>query len=597
MKILPKDRRALLKAALGEIKSDLAITNVQMVNVITGEIYPADVFVYDGMIAHVEYRNPGKETGLAETVIDGKGKYLIPGLIDAHEHIESSMMTPRNFAKAVIPQGTTTVITDPHEIGNVWGMDGVRYMHEASEDLPMRQLIDIPSCIPAVPGLEHAGAEFGAEEIGELAKLDRVVGLAEVMDYLDVIHGGSRMIDIIKTAEDRGLYLQGHAPFVESRMLSAYLCGGPNTCHESRTAEEAREKMRSGMHVDARDSSITKNVEAIWEGVKGFKFFDNFCLCTDDREADDILRNGHINDVVRAVIRYGMDPVTAIKSATLNTAREAGIQNLGAIAPGYAADMLLIDDLRELRPSHVFFGGKLTAEDGKLLAGIEDRAYALESVNSVHIKELTEDDFTIHAPVSEGSVSVNLMKYRDMNLSATDVACEQIPVRDGKLDISRDADLKFVAVVNRYPGNDNIALGLVRGFGTKTGALASTVSHDSHNLTIVYDNPSDALIAARELVKTGGGMCAVMNGKILHALALPLAGLISLKTAEDLAKDSALMKEANRTLGLTDMENPLLRIVTLALPVIPDAKMSDMGLVKVTTKEIVPLFPEGSQGS
>lgn len=249
---------------------------------------------------------------------------------NAHEHIESSMMTPGNFAKAVIPKGTITVITDPHEIGNVWGIEGVRYMHEASQDLPLRQLIDIPSCVPAVPGLEHAGAEFGPEAIEELAKLERVVGLAEVMDYLVVIHGGDRMMDIIRTAEDHGFYLQGHAPFVEGRMLSAYLCRGPNTCHESRTAEEAVEKMRSGMRVDAR-------------------------------EADDILHNGHINDVVRAAIRYGMEPVAAIKSTTLNSAGEAGLQNLGAIAPGYAADMLLVDDLRELTPRHVFYGGKLVA--------------------------------------------------------------------------------------------------------------------------------------------------------------------------------------------------------------------------------------------
>lgn len=592
MKIQPRDKRALLRAALGEIKSDLAIKNVHLVNVITGEIYPASVYVYDGFISHVEYKEPGREEQFAKEVVDGQGKYLIPGLIDAHEHIESSMMTPRNFAKAVIPKGTTTVITDPHEIGNVWGIEGVRYMHEASEGLPMRQLIDIPSCVPAVPGLEHAGAEFGPAQIEELAKLERVVGLAEVMDYLDVIHGGDRMMDIIRTAEEHGLYLQGHAPFVEGRMLSAYLCGGPNTCHESRTAEEALEKMRSGMRVDARDSSITKNVEAIWSGVKDFRFFDNFCLCTDDREADDILHNGHINDVVRAAIRYGMEPVAAIKSATLNSAREAGLQNLGAVAPGYAADMLLVDDLRELRPCHVFYAGKLVAQEGRLLAEIEDKSYPLESANSVHVRKLAAEDFTIHPPVSQGKVKVNLMKYYDMNLSTTDIVCEEVWVKDGRIDISGDQDLKFVAVVNRYEGNDNIALGLVRGFGTKTGALASTVSHDSHNLTIVYDNPEEALIAAEELARTGGGMCAVKEGKILHTLALPLAGLMSLKPAEELAEDSAVMKDANRALGLTNMENPLLRIVTLALPVIPDAKMSDMGLVQVTAKRIVPLFPE-----
>lgn len=591
MKIRPKNKRQLLKAALGEIKSDLLIKNVQLVNTITGEIYPANVFICDGMIAHVEYQDLEADLDGAEEVIDGQGQYLLPGFIDAHDHIESSMMTPRNFARTVIPHGTTTVITDPHEIANVWGVEGVRYMYDSSEELPMRQLIDIPSCVPAVPGLENAGAQFGVAEIEELAGLPRVIGLAEVMDFIDVIQGGERMMDIIDVAEKNGLYLQGHAPFVTGRALSAYLCGGPNTCHESRLGEEAVEKIRSGMHVDARDSSITKNVKEIWEGVKDFKFFDNLSLCTDDREADDILNSGHMNDVVRAAIRYGMDPVAAIKSATLNNAREAGIENLGAVAPGYAADLQIVESLTELKPSKVFYGGKLVAEKGKLLADIEEKTYPLESRNSVHVKNLTEQDFVLKAPVKEGTVKVNVMTYYDLNLSSTEAVCEELPVKDGKLDLSGDGNLKFVAVVNRYEGNDNLALGVVRGFGITCGALASTVSHDSHNLTIVYDDPKDALIAAEELKRTGGGMCAVKDGQILHILELPLAGLISLKKAEELAKDSARMKDANRALGLTEMENPLLRIVTLALPVIPEVKMSDLGLVDVNNKKIIPIFP------
>ena len=411
-------------------------------------------------------------------------------------------------------------------------------------------------------------------------------------DKIDVIEGGDRMMDIIEVAEKNGLYLQGHAPFVTGRSLSAYLCGGPNTCHESRLGEEAKEKIRSGMHVDARDSSITKNVKEIWEGVKDFRFFDNLSLCTDDREADDILHNGHMNDVVRSAIRCGMEPVAAIKSATLNNAREAGLENLGAVAPGYVADLQLVESLTELKPSKVFFGGKLVAEDGKLLASIEEKSYPLESRNSVHVKDLTEEDFTLRAPVQDGKVKVTVMTYYDLNLSSTEAVCEELPVKDGRLDLSGDENLKFVAVVNRYEGNDNLALGVVRGFGTTCGALASTVSHDSHNLTIVYDDPADALIAAEELKRVGGGMCAVKDGQILHTLELPLAGLISLKKAEDLAADSAKMKEANRALGLTEMENPLLRIVTLALPVIPEAKMSDLGLVDVNHKKILPVFPE-----
>lgn len=589
MRIQPKDKRMLLKAALGQIPCDLLIKNANLVNVITGEIYPANVFIYDGIIAHVEYKDLQSDLDKAKEVIDADNKYLIPGFIDAHEHIESSMMTPRNFAKGVIPHGTTTVITDPHEIANVWGMEGVRYMHDSGNGLPMRQLIDIPSCVPAVPGLENAGADFLADQIEELCGLERVIGLAEVMDFLAVINGEDRMMDILKTAEDRGLYIQGHAPFVSGRMLSAYICGGPNTCHETRMGDEGLEKLRSGMFVDARDSSIAKNVAAIWEGVKDIKFFDHLCFCTDDREADDILHAGHVNDVVRNAISCGMDPVAAIKSATYNSAREVKIENLGAVAPGFAADMLLVDDIRNPEPSHVIFGGKLVAQDGKLLVDIEDQEFEIERRNSMHVKSLSSEDFLLKADIEEGSVRVNLMKYNDLLLSSTVVSTEELPVKNGCVQLNDD-DLKYVAVVNRHEGHDTIGLGVVRGFGTTTGALASTVSHDSHNLTIVYDNPENALIAANELIACGGGMCAVKDGKVLHTLELPCAGLISLKPAEQLAVDSAQMKDANRALGLVNIENPLLRIVTLALPVIPEAKMSDLGLVDVLNKKIIPLF-------
>lgn len=590
MKIQPKDKRRLLKAALGEIPCDLVVKNVQLVNVITGEIYPANVFVYEDMIAHVEYKDLNKDLDKVHNTIDGQNKYLIPGFIDAHIHIESSMMTPRNFAKGVIPHGTTTVVTDPHEIANVWGVKGVRYMHDSATGLPMRQYVDIPSCVPAVPGLENAGAEFFAKEIEELSQLERVIGLAEVMDFLAVIHGEDRMMDIIKVAEEKGLYIQGHAPFVSGRMLSAYLCGGPNTCHETRAGDEGLEKLRNGMFVDARDSSISKNVKEILAGIPSVRFHDYLCFCTDDREADDILNDGHMNDVVRHAIQCGMDPVTAIRSATINTAREIKMDNLGAIAPGFVADMQLVDSLTDLKPSHVIFEGKLVAENGKLLVDIEDQSYPIETMNSMHVKELSEEDFMFKAPIENGEIVVNAMEYKDLLLSSTIVSKETLPVKDGYLSLGEDTNLKFVAVINRHEGKDSIGLGVVRGFGIHSGALASTVSHDCHNLTIVFDDPKNALIAANALIQCGGGMCAVQDGNILHTLELPVAGLISLKPAELLAIDNAKMKEANRTLGLVNMENPLLRIVTLALPVIPEVKMSDLGLINVLTKEIIPLY-------
>ena len=584
------NRKELIKAALGLVKCDLAIKNAQLLNVFTGEVYPATVFVYDGAIAHVEYRNLEEGLDKVKNVVDAEGKYLIPGLIDAHMHIESSMLTPRNFAKVSIPSGTTTIVMDPHEIGNVYGVEGVKYMHDSGEGLPQRQFVDIPSCVPAVPGCENAGAEFFAKEIEELAELKRVIGLAEVMDYIGVINQEDRMADIIHAAERKGLYLQGHAPFVSGRDLSAYLIGGPVTDHESRTGEEAIEKLRSGMFIDSRESSITHNVKDIWEGVKHCKFFDHYCLFTDDREADDLLHEGHINYVVNAAIKYGMDPITAIKSATLNTAREINVTDLGAIAPGYVADMLLVEDLSNIHPTHVFFEGKLVAQDGKLLQPIEDKEYEIETRNSVQLKELSLDDFHVVTPVENGKVTVNVMVYPNLELSSTYVEKTEFEVKDGSI-VLPDDDYKFVIVLNRY-GKGTIGKGIVKGFGTKKGALASTVSHDSHNLTVVYDNERDALLVANTLKECGGGMCAAHNGTVLSTLPLPLAGLMSLKSAEELSVVSQKMKQAIVELGLTDMENPLLRIVTLALPVIPEVKMSDLGLVDVLTKKIIPFYAE-----
>ncbi len=584
------NRKELIKAALGLVECDLAIKNAQLLNVFTGEVYPATVFVYDGAIAHVEYRNLEEGLDKVKNVVDAEGKYLIPGLIDAHMHIESSMLTPRNFAKVSIPSGTTTIVMDPHEIGNVYGVEGVKYMHDSGEGLPQRQFVDIPSCVPAVPGCENAGAEFFAKEIEELAELKRVIGLAEVMDYIGVINQEDRMADIIHAAERKGLYLQGHAPFVSGRDLSAYLIGGPVTDHESRTGEEAIEKLRSGMFIDSRESSITHNVKDIWEGVKHCKFFDHYCLCTDDREADDLLHEGHINYVVNAAIKYGMDPITAIKSATLNTAREINVTDLGAIAPGYVADMLLVEDLSNIHPTHVFFEGKLVAQDGKLLQPIEDKEYEIETRNSVQLKELSLEDFHVVTPVENGKVKVNVMVYPNLELSSTYVEKTEFEVKDGSI-VLPDDDYKFVIVLNRY-GKGTIGKGIVKGFGTKKGALASTVSHDSHNLTVVYDNEKDALLVANTLKECGGGMCAAYNGTVLSTLPLPLAGLMSLKSAEELSVVSQKMKQAIVELGLTDMENPLLRIVTLALPVIPEVKMSDLGLVHVLTKKIIPFYAE-----
>lgn len=595
MRLIPKDRTSLVEAALGRRPFDLVIKNVNMLNCFTGEIYPAEIGIFDGFIAHIN-SDPDNAYGALPKMegnkeYDGKGMYIIPGFIDTHIHIESTMMTPKNFAEAVIPHGTTTVITDPHEVANVLGLEAVRYMIEDSEDLPMRQYILAPSCVPAVPGLENAGATFEAKEIREMLSYKRVLGLAEVMDYLGVIYNSPRMVNILQEAHRQGKFIQGHAPQLKGRKLSAYLCGGPTTDHETRIGQEAREKLRLGMGVNTRESSMSKNVEEILTSIKDMRCLPNLTFCTDDREPGDIIEEGHMNYVVNQAIKSGMDPVEAIRCATFNAAREIGIESLGAIAPGYTADLVIVSSLTELKPHAVFFEGKLVAEGGKMVVNIPKKKFKIENTNTMYIAPPSEELFKIKTPIEEGTIPTRVITYESPASPVTRFVIENLPVKDGYLDISKDENLKYCAVLNRHKGHDTYALGIVRNFGSKFGTVASTVSHDSHNLTIVYSTPEEARIAAEELIGTGGGITCIQNGEVLDTLPLPICGLMSPLSCKELAEKILVMKDVLRGLGISS-PNPLLRIATLALPVIPEAKISDMGLVSVLEQKIVSLFEE-----
>ena len=589
MKLYPKDRRALLEAAMGRRPCDLAVENVRFVNVFTGEIYPAVVYVLDGFVAYVE-EGGRADPALAHQVVDGQGAYLTPGFVDPHIHIESTMLTPRAFAAAVVPHGTTTVVTDPHEIANVLGEQAVVYMHDAAEDLPMRQLVDIPSCVPAVPGLENSGAEFDAGTVHRLAKLPRVIGLAEVMDFLAVAQGEQRMLDMLDAAQQEGLYVQGHVPVSDKRLLSAYAIGGPTTCHETREGEDAVSKLRLGLRIDARESSIAKDVEKIYSQVRRLRYLDRVSLCTDDREAHDILENGHMDNALRKAVACGMDGVDALRCATLHPALESGLSNLGAVAPGYAADFLLLEDLKDFRVRAVYYGGRLVARDGVLTQEITPKTFALEQMDTMRVPPLKREDFDIAAPVEQGVVKVNVLHFAELEKSNTTRCVEEIPVRDGKLDLSQQPDLCYVKIVNRH-GMGTVCSGVTRGFGLKEGAFASTVSHDSHNLCVVYRDADSAYEACRALVACRGGMCCAMPGRQTVTLPLPVAGLMSTLPCGELARQAGEMKQALRRAGMPQ-SNPLVRIVTMSLPVIPEAKYTDLGLVDVYAKKVLPLFPE-----
>lgn len=592
MRIQPKDRTRLVDAAIGRIPCDLVIRNARIVNVFTGEIYLGDVGICEGFIAHVQC-DPDN-TGRPETPLEGsreydaKGAYLTPGFIDSHIHIESTMMTPRYFAKAVIPHGTTTVITDPHEIGNVFGVKGVQYMHECSEDLPMRQLILAPSCVPSLPGKENGGAEFGVEEIAELFKLPRVAGLAEVMDYYGVMNNAPRMVSLVGKCLDEEKFAQGHMFCIYGREVSAYACGGPMSDHECISAQDARDRLRAGINVDARESSISQDIDDIIQGVKDFRYTDLVTFATDDTESDDILKRGHENYIAAKAIRAGLDPVDAIKIATINAAREAGIKGIGAVAPGYAADVLLFDDLTELAPKAVFYAGELVAEEGKLLAEIEDRDYEIESVNSVSIPTPDAGKLQIEVPGCDVNVRCNIIAFDPQKGFMTDFETADIPVKDGVLDISGDPDLKYAAVINRY-GAGTIGQAVVRSYGIQEGAVASTVAHDCHNIVVIYDKPENAVIAINRLKENAGGYVSVRDGEILAEMKLPVAGLMSNTPIDTIAAQSHKFKESLEILGMKGVAFPLFNMAILPLPVVPVARLTDLGMINAITQEFLPI--------
>ncbi len=594
IRIQPKDYAGLIDAARGIRPCDLVIDNARIVNVFTGEIYPGAVGIYDGFIAHVQ-SDPDdskreEKPMVGKVHLDAGNDYLLPGLLDAHVHIESSMMTPARFAEAVIPHGTTTIMTDPHEIANVAGMAGVRYMLEASRDLPMRQLVMVPSCVPSVPGKEHSGAVFTADDIETMLEMERVIGLAEVMDYPGVLHHDSRMSGILQKALDRDVFIQGHAPFLYGRELSAYRAAGPQSDHESRTGQEARDKIRVGMVVDARESSGAKNVRDILTGIQGFRYLDYLTLCTDDREPEDILLKGHMNDVVKSAVDSGLDPVDAIRCATLNIARSVGLRNVGAVAPGYTADLILAADLTHIQPTRVFFAGVEVAHQGVLKQSIPEVDHPFQHKNTIHVNDVSIETFRFRAPIEEGRIPTRIIAYRESTSSTTDFMVEELPVHGGYLDLAHRPDLKYAVILNRHGGIASRGYGIVKDIGLRRGAVANSVAHDCHNLGVVFDTAENALIAVRDIQAMGGGFSCVLDQQVLGRLPLPVGGLMADRSVWEMAAAAADMKAALRMLGLNEMENPLLRTAFLTLAVIPHAKMTDLGMIDVDRQEIMPLY-------
>ena len=585
MKVIKnKNRTRLTQAALGKIQCDLSIDNVQLVNVMTGEIYPAGVDVIDGIIARVRMDGSKCEPA-AKTQVDGHNNYLIPGFIDVHMHVESTMMIPENFGRAAVVWGTTTAVTDPHEIANVIGINGVKFMLESAKRAPLRIYTLAPSCVPAVPSVEGAGASFKDREIYELMQEENVIGVAEIMDYIGVINDDERMHDIIAVGEGENGFLQGHCPYVRGNELCAYLDGGPVSDHEVRVADELIEKMRLGMHVNIKSSSLSDTVNEFLEGVKNVPIRDLVSLCTDDVHAADLLYTGHINHVANVCVEGGLNPIDVIRFGTWNAARELNLEDCGAIAPGYVADMQLVSNLQfDKRPLQVYVAGSLRAENGHLVGETYMPAYALKT-NTVNIPQITSPDvFTI--PSDENTEHLVFSAARENMRPGQQLIYKKFPVVNGKVSIPNLDEYQFLSVVNRH-GSGDITTVVCSDFHLKHGCIASTISHDSHNMTIAYRNKNDAYVAAKHLEEIGGGMCFVENGEVKYSLPLPVAGLMSDLPVFEIAPKIKVMDDWVEY--ASDSESPmLLAIAILALPVRPGIIITDKGIIRGETLEFVP---------
>jgi adenine deaminase len=582
-------RMRRVEAARGNRPLDLLIQDVKLVNVYTGEVYPAEIGISGGYVAYAGASAwPGPEP---HKRLSAQGKFAVPGLIDCHVHIESSMMSPAGFAAAVLPRGTTTVVTDPHEIGNVLGLRGVRYMLQATAKLPLRVYVQVPSCVPAVPGQEVAGAEFGSQEVAEMLTWRRVIGLAEVMDYVGVVQQSQRMRTILDAAAQKGTVISGHCPGLRGQALAAYMMAGPLSDHEAHDPDEILEKLRLGMTFEAKVSSFSESMRAAAGIVKDLGTVPpNLVFCTDDIWPEDLMQAGHMDNVVRHAIAEGMPVIGALRAATLHGAQRHRLFDLGAIAPGKQADILLVPDLEAFEVDEVFVAGELVAQKGRMLGQLPRLTSGVESENNVHLSHTPQKEhFLLHARPGRRTERLRVMTLEPDGSRGMDVV--ELPVRDGVVDLTEASELAWVAVLERHGRSENRSLSLVRGIGLERGAVASTVAHDSHNLLVVGRSAEDMAVAARELVDCGGGICCAVNGRVAALLPLPIAGLMSPLPLEDLVP---LMQKLNHTLRGLGMgfRQPLSPILGLALPVIPHYGITDRGLVDVDRQVVLPIWAD-----
>jgi len=567
--------KALIDAAMGRVECDLRIRNANVVDVNNGECFLSDVYVKDGIIVGF---TGGKK---AEEEIDAKGEYLIPGFIDSHCHIESSHLSPSEFSNAVVPAGTTTVIADPHEICNVAGLPALKYMLSSAKGAPLGIFFMFPSCVPATP-FENSGAILNAPEIEKAIDDPRILGLGEMMNYPGIINADEVVMDKLECAYKRKKNIDGHAPDITGDGLDAYIAVGITTDHECSTPEELREKVRKGMYVMLRQGTACKNVLQLLPGVDGHNY-RRILFCTDDRQPQSILREGHINYAVNLAISHGMDPFKAIAAATLNASECFGLKDRGSIAPGKRADFFISKSLGEIKPEKVFIGGVLCAEDGKILkraghvtpVGVEGR---------MNVKGFSEERLRL--------------KLKFDRVRVIEIIPGGVVTGKGEAVVKRDKDgcwihdenddILKISVVERHNGTGNVSNALIRGYGMKHGAVATSIAHDSHNIIVIGDNDKDMALAVNELIKLGGGITMFLDGKCLGSHRLEIGGLMTDECVEDVVKCLDEMHgTADKMLHVNPEIDAFMTLCFMALPVIPAYKITDCGLFDVTEFKFV----------
>jgi adenine deaminase len=586
---LPGHRLPLVEVAMGRSPADLVIRGGRWVSVQSGEIIPeTDIAIMGQYIAFVG-PDASHTIGEGTEVIDAKDQYLVPGLLDAHMHVESGMVTVTEFVRAVIPRGTTGMFIDPHEIANVFGLEGVRVMVEEAADQPIHVWVQMPSCVPSAPGLETPGATIGPEEVAEAMTWPGIIGLGEMMNFPGVFNGDPKMHAEMAATRAAGKVIGGHYAALDlGPPFHGYVAGGPEDDHEGTRMVDAVARVRQGMKAMLRLGSawydVAEQVRAITElGLDP----RHFILCTDDSHSGTLVNEGHMDRVVRHAIAQGVPPVIAIQMATLNTAEHFGLsREIGMIAPGRYADILIVPELPEFQVVQAYARGRLAAQDGQLLLDLPGFSYPSWATQSVKIgRTLEEKNFRLRAP--EGTTfTANVIGVIE-NQAPTQHLRLEVPTQEGEVRADMARDLAKIALVERHQGLGNVQVGLVQGFGfDQPCAVGSTVAHDSHHMIVVGTNDSDMAVAANELARVGGGQVVVQNGEVIGLVPLPIAGLMSAQPAEVVAREAETVLQGFERCGCM-LNNPNMQLSLLALVVIPDLRISDLGLVDVNRFEFL----------